>query len=228
MWRLGLSLLRTVRGKRGAALAPPRKCARRFEREAQVTAGLRSPHSVELFDFGVSAAGAFYNVMELLDGLDVDSLVRRFGPVPADHAVHVLRQMCHSLSEAHGQGLVHRDIKPANVFLCRYGEERDFVKVLDFGLVTAGHEHAGESLMTRENVVHGTPALIAPEQALGHSDIDGRVDIYATGCVAYWLVTGQLVFEGRTHLEVITTTCTRRPPRRPHAPSYPFPPRWTV
>jgi len=183
---------------------PSEEVRRRFEREAQVTAGLRSPHTVELFDFGVSAEGAFYYVMELLDGLDVDTLVRRFGPVPAERAVHILRQMCHSLSEAHGQGLVHRDIKPANIFLCRYGEERDFVKVLDFGLVSAGREHIGESVMTRENAVHGTPAFIAPEQALGRVDLDGRVDVYASGCVAYWLLTGQLVFEGRTHLEVIT------------------------
>ncbi|MGZ8392813.1 MAG: serine/threonine-protein kinase, partial [Gemmatimonadales bacterium] len=151
---------------------------RRFEREAQVIARLRSPHTVELFDFGVAADGSFYYVMELLDGLDANTLLRRFGPVPADRAVYLLRQVCHSLSEAESCGLVHRDIKPANIFVCRYGEDYDFVKVLDFGLVKAFDEPSDQaSGVTRENVVQGTPAFIAPEQVLGQSTLDGRVDI---------------------------------------------------
>ena len=117
---------------------------RRFEREAQVIAGLRSPHTVDLFDFGIADDGAFYYVMELLDGLDADSLVRRFGAIPPERAIHLLRQVCHSLSEAQASGLVHRDIKPANIFLCRYGEEYDFVKVLDFGIVAAVRDTDGQ------------------------------------------------------------------------------------
>src|SRR3954464_15217179 len=166
--------------------------ARRFEREAQVIARLRSPHTVDLFDFGIADDGVFYYVMELLDGLDADSLVRRFGPIPPERAIFVLRQMCHSLSEAQSCGLVHRDIKPANIFLCRYGEEHDFVKVLDFGIVGAVRDGPAPSLMeTNEHSIRGTPAFIAPEQAMG-KEVDWRADIYATGCVAYWLLTGQL------------------------------------
>jgi eukaryotic-like serine/threonine-protein kinase len=177
---------------------------RRFEREAQVIASLRSPHTVNLFDFGVSAEGAFYYVMELLDGLDAETLVRRTGPVPAERAIHLLRQVCHSLSEAESCGLVHRDIKPANIFLCRYGEDHDFVKVLDFGIVkaTTATAKTGPAL-TREMTVRGTPAFMAPEQAMGSADVDGRADIYATGCVAYWLLTGQQVFTADTPLALL-------------------------
>jgi serine/threonine-protein kinase len=146
----------------------------------------------------VAADGTFYYVMELLDGLDADKLLRRYGPTPADRVVHLLRQVCHSLSEAEFCGLVHRDIKPANIFLCRYGEEYDFVKVLDFGIVKAASGAADAApAHTRDNAVHGTPAFIAPEQAMG-TGIDGRADIYATGCVAYWLLTGQFVFTADT------------------------------
>ena len=120
---------------RGGADASGREMMARFEREAKATAGLRSPHTVQLYDFGRSDDGAFYYVMELLDGFTLDEVVRRFGPLPAGRVVHVLRQVCHSLAEAHAAGLVHRDIKPGNIFLCRYGGDPDFVKVLDFGLV---------------------------------------------------------------------------------------------
>jgi serine/threonine-protein kinase len=178
--------------------------SRRFAREAQVIASLRSPHTVELFDFGLTDNGAFYYAMELLDGLDADTLVRRFGPIPADRTIHVLRQICHSLSEAESCGIVHRDIKPANIFLCRYGEDCDFVKVLDFGLVKTLRESVNATqAITMENMITGTPAFIAPEQALGRLDLDGRADIYATGCVAYWLLTGELVFTGETPMALL-------------------------
>jgi serine/threonine-protein kinase len=108
---------------------------RRFEREAQATASLNSPHSIRLFDFGVTDEGSFYYVMELLTGRNLESLVRDFGPLSADRAVYLLRQVCHSLAEAHARGLVHRDIKPANIYVCRMALDFDFVKVLDFGLV---------------------------------------------------------------------------------------------
>ena len=188
---------------------------RRFEREAQVIARLRSPHTVTLFDFGVADDGAFYYAMELLEGLDTDRLVRRFGPMPAERVVWTLRQICHSLSEAHSCGLVHRDIKPANIFLCQYGEDYDFVKVLDFGIAKAvSRTPAPEPAITVANVIQGTPAFIAPEQALGGIDVDARVDIYSTGCVAYWLLTGELVFSADTPMKFLMA----------HANSVPAPP----
>jgi eukaryotic-like serine/threonine-protein kinase len=190
------------------------EAVRRFEREAQVIARLRSPHTVELFDFGVAADGVFYYVMELLDGLDADSLLRRYGPMPPERAIFLLRQVCHSLSEAESCGLVHRDIKPANVFVCRYGEEYDFVKVLDFGIVGAVHKAADAGTMhTAEHQVQGTPAFMAPEQAMG-TDVDARADIYATGCLAYWLLTGQFVFTSDTPMGHIMN----------HARTVPVPP----
>jgi serine/threonine protein kinase len=188
---------------------------RRFEREAQSIALLRSPHTVELFDFGVSTDGAFYYVMELLDGLDADTLVRQFGPVPAERAIYLLRQVCHSLSEAEARGLVHCDIKPANIFVCQYGEDCDFVKVLDFGIAKAvGAGVDTELAITQVNAVHGTPAFMAPEQALGRSNVDARADIYATGCVAYWLLTGELVFTAETAMALFLH----------HAHTHPLPP----
>ena len=189
---------------------------RRFEREAQVIAQLRSPHTVTLFDFGVAEEGSFYYVMELLDGIDTDTLIKRFGPIPAERVVHFVRQICHSLSEAEWCGLVHRDIKPANIFLCRYGEDHDFVKVLDFGLAKVVRETSLEmqTAITRPNLIQGTPAFIAPEQALGAPDVDTRADIYATGCVAYWLLTGQLVFPGETPMKLLLAHA-QTPPEPP-------------
>jgi eukaryotic-like serine/threonine-protein kinase len=184
------------------------EAASRFEREAQAIASLRSPHTVDLFDFGIADDGTFYYVMELLDGLDVERFVNKFGPMPAGRVIHVIRQVCHSLSEAESISLVHRDIKPANIVLCRYGEDYDFVKVLDFGIVKAIHEPGADAAtmltaLTAEHVVRGTPAFIAPEQALGGRPVDHRADIYGTGCLTYWLLTGQLVFTGDTAMQLI-------------------------
>jgi serine/threonine-protein kinase len=178
---------------------------RRFEREARATAGLKSPHTVQLYDFGVTDDGTLYYVMELLDGMDLDTLVDRFGPVPAERAIHLLTQVCASLEDAHQNGLVHRDIKPANIVVSRIGSHWDFVKVLDFGLVKLGSDRQNdESLrLTDAGNLSGTPAFIAPEVVLGAGSTDHRVDIYSLGCVAYWLVTGKLVFEGPGAVKVM-------------------------
>ena len=174
----------------------------RFRREAETAASLRSPHTVELYNFGVTDDQTLYFVMELLEGLNLESLVRRHGPLPAGRVVHILRQVCASLEEAHARGLVHRDIKPANIHVGRVGLVYDFVKVLDFGLVkpiTDGPlEH---SLSTQGGMVIGTPGYMAPEMALS-AKVDGRADLYSLGCVAYYLLTGRQVFEGDTVMQV--------------------------
>lgn len=172
-----------------------RTLLKRFEREVKATAALKSPHTIEIYDYGIADSGTFYYVMELLDGLDMHTLLRNHGPQPAERVVHLIRQACHSLHEAHLAGLVHRDIKPANVFVCRHGTDLDFVKVLDFGLVKG--EAPGEMHMslTHQGALTGTPAFMPPEVARGERNIDGRADVYALGCCMYWLLTGQLVFE---------------------------------
>jgi eukaryotic-like serine/threonine-protein kinase len=175
----------------------------RFRREAEAAANLRSPHTVELYDFGVTEDGTLYFVMELLQGMDLETLVQHEGPLPAKRVIHILRQVCESLEEAHANGLVHRDIKPANIHVGRVGLRQDFVKVLDFGLVKSVGSLGGEdSMATAAGLTPGTPAYMAPEMALGEQ-VDGRADIYALGCVAYYLLTGRLVFEGASSFQVI-------------------------
>ncbi|HEY9015131.1 MAG TPA: serine/threonine-protein kinase, partial [Gemmatimonadales bacterium] len=151
----------------------------------------------------VAGDGTFYYVMELLNGMDLQTLVEEHGPVPPARTAHILQQACESLAEAHDRGLVHRDIKPANIQVCCMGHYYDYVKVLDFGLVKS---HAGvaqqETGLTAPNMVPGTPAYLSPESALGE-DVDPRSDIYALGCVAYWMLTGRQVFEGQGMLQVI-------------------------
>ena len=184
---------------------------RRFEREAQATAMLTSPHTIDLYDFGVAEDGAFYYVMELLQGLDLQTLIEKYGPVPAERAGHILSQVCSSLEEAHHSGLVHRDIKPANIYTCRYGLEYDFVKVLDFGIVKSREdEMAGLTKLTNPNGATGTPGFMAPEMALGQ-EVDARADIYALGCVGYWLLTGKLVFEEETFVATMLAHAQKPP-----------------
>jgi serine/threonine-protein kinase len=171
----------------------------RFEREVQATASLQSPHTISVYDFGITDEGSFYYVMELLNGLDTDTLVEKFGPLPEGRVVNLLRQVCDSLAEAHHHGLIHRDIKPANIFVCRWGLKHDFVKVLDFGLVkTSEDTKRDDAKLTAQGVATGTPAYMAPEVALARPDLDARLDIYSLGCVAYWLLTGKEVFEADT------------------------------
>ena len=188
-----------------------------LRREARITAKLTSPHTVTVYDFGITEKNEFFCVMELLEGLDLERRVLRDGPFEPGKAIQILLQLCLSLAEAHGRGLVHRDIKPANIFLCQAGTVTDFVKVLDFGLAVGYEEHllsgaqpkaGGKIEQTR---VFGTPSFVAPEQARGEP-IDGRADLYALGGVAYWLLTGETVFPNCEREAAILSQLNEVPP----------------
>jgi tRNA A-37 threonylcarbamoyl transferase component Bud32 len=197
---------------------------RRFEREAQVTASLRSPHTVALYDFGQSKDGAFYYVMELLDGVDLQTLVDRFGPLEPTRVVSILYQVSKSLEEAHRAGLVHRDIKPRNILLGKLGLEYDFAKVLDFGLVKSLRpDDPDRTLTTMDGVTTGTPAYLAPEVAIGNRTIDGRADLYSLGCTAYFLLTGRMVFDAATPTAYAIAHVQQPPPPMSERSELPVP-----
>jgi len=184
----------------------------RFRLEARTISRLSSPNTVRLYDFGVSETGSFYFVMELLTGMDLASLVQRFGPLPPERVVYVLRQASRSLGEAHAIGVLHRDIKPQNLHLCRLGLDFDVVKVLDFGLVKSLREDTTQ--LTVAGALTGTPAYMPPERVLG-APADERSDLYSLGCVAYWMLTGRPVFTGEPMAVMIHHARTTPSPPSP-------------
>jgi DNA-binding NtrC family response regulator len=195
----------------------------RFAREAQATADLESPHTVQLFDFGMTDTGSFYYVMERLRGLDLQKLVERHGPIPPDRTVFLLKQACRSLAEAHALGLVHRDIKPANLFVCRLGAEFDFLKVLDFGVVSRPGPRAATTTTAAGRVL-GTPAFLAPELVSGRGRFDARADLYGLGCVAFWMLTGHPPFEAPDAMAVMRLHAESTPSAPSTASPVPIPP----
>jgi serine/threonine-protein kinase len=183
----------------------------RFEREVQLTASLSHPNTVSVYDYGRTPDGIFYYAMEYLEGLSLEQLVAEDGAQPAGRVVHVLRQVLGALAEAHGVGLVHRDVKPANVILCERGGVSDVAKVVDFGLVK---DQGAADGLSHEGVLVGTPLYLAPE-AIRSPAADPRSDLYSLGAVAYFLLTGSHVFEGRTLIEI----CGHHLHTAPEAPS---------
>ncbi len=191
----------------------------RFRREVKITATLSSPHTIEVLDFGERPDGSLYYVMELLHGLTAEALVAKFGPQPAERVVHLISQACASLAEAHHRKLIHRDIKPANLYLCAIGLEVDFVKVLDFGLA---RDLTSDTRLTREGSTPGTPAYLAPEQIRDRTD--HRSDLYSLGCVAYFLLTGRLVFEASSTVAMMTAHAREAPVAPSKRTELPIPP----
>ena len=181
--------------------ADPQALAR-FEREVRTTAKLTHWNTVEVFDYGRTDDGTFYYVMEFLPGMSLHDLVRRFGPLPAARVIHLLRQTCHALREAHGMGLIHRDIKPANLFVARLGGVCDVVKLLDFGLV----KHAGEahnSELSQEGTFSGSPLYMSPEQFTAIREVGPRSDIYSLGATAYYALCRKVPFDGANAIQVM-------------------------
>jgi eukaryotic-like serine/threonine-protein kinase len=174
----------------------------RFEREVQSAARLSHPNTIEIYDYGHTEDGTFYYVMEYLPGLSLQEIVRDYGPLPAGRVIYLFRQVCAALAEAHSLGLVHRDIKPANIFVAMRGGETDCAKLLDFGLVQLPESEASVRL-TGEQRVSGTPAYMAPEQAMGNRALDARVDVYALGATMYLALTGVQPFNAPTAFEVM-------------------------
>ncbi|MFL5240763.1 MAG: serine/threonine-protein kinase [Gemmataceae bacterium] len=183
----------------------------RFEREVQATATLTHPNSVQIFDYGRSDDGTFYYAMEYLVGLTIEQLVERHGPLPPARAVHFLRQICGALREAHSIGLIHRDLKPTNVMICTRGGIPDTAKLLDFGLVQPQGESLESSKLTVDGTVTGTPSYMSPEQAGGPQTLDGRSDIYSLGALAYFMLTGQPPFAGRSTVKVLAAHIYEKP-----------------
>ncbi len=195
-------------------LARDHQISRRFHREARILRKLRGPNLVPLLDFGDTDDGLLYMALEYVEGTPLDVLARE-GPMPAERAIGIVKQICNALDIAHGAGVIHRDLKPGNVVIQTQAESGDHVRVLDFGLAKMIH---GESLtqsltaLTQQNMVFGTPEYMAPEQARG-DELDARCDVYAAGIILYELLTGSVPFQGKGPIFVMTAHLTETPIR---------------
>jgi serine/threonine-protein kinase len=175
----------------------------RFEREVRLTSRLTHPNTIAIYDYGRTPEGIFYYAMELLDGIDLEGLVRRFGPQPPERVIHILRQVAGALGEAHHVGLIHRDVKPANIILCNRGFIPDVAKVVDFGLVKAAVPSKGDAALTAVNTITGTPHYMPPEAVQSPDRVDARSDLYSLGAVGYYLLSGRTVFTGDNVVAVL-------------------------
>ena len=174
----------------------------RFEREVQLTSRLNHPNTIAIYDYGVTPDGWPYYVMELVEGWNLDELVRESGPLPTDRVIGIMEQVCGSLAEAHDLGLIHRDIKPSNILVSHRGGDYDVVKVLDFGLVRALLTSKNKSRSDSE-FIEGTPAYMAPEAVTGVEGVGPHTDLYSLGAVGYFLLTGTPVFTSSSVVEVL-------------------------
>lgn len=184
----------------------------RFKREIRATAKLSHPATIAVYDCGRSPDGVFFYAMELLDGIEIRTIIRRYGPMHPGRIVHVMREVAGSLAEAHEAGLIHRDIKPGNIMLCRHGGRVDVVKVLDFGLVKEMNEDAASGAkLSATGAVVGTPMYMSPEAVSTPSKVDARSDIYSLGATAYHMLTGRPPFDTRSRREALSLQVSELP-----------------
>jgi len=196
----------------------------RFEREADAASVLTHPNAITVFDFGRTPEGALYYAMELVLGIDLDALVRKTGPLPEERVVHLMKQACGALAEAHDHGLIHRDIKPGNIMVCRQGGIDDFVKVLDFGLVKIDEPLDGKADLSRNVEFLGTPYYMAPEQIVNPSEVHPAADVYALGGVIYFLLCGVEVFTASSTTQLVSKCLTQEPTPLSHKAPIPVDP----
>lgn len=184
--------------------------ARRFEHEVQMTSQLTHPNTVAIYDYGRTPEGLFYYAMEYLSGIDLNQLARQFGPQPEGRVIHILRQVCGSLAEAHRIGFIHRDVKPANIVLTRRGGRPDVVKVLDFGLVKVVHLPTKDKAAARAIV--GTPHFMSPEAVETPETAGVQSDLYSVGALGYWLLTAHTLFDSEAVEELLEKQVREMPP----------------
>jgi serine/threonine-protein kinase len=224
VWRASHVLLRRPTAVK--LIAPHRagdSAIRRFEREVQLTARLKHPNSVAIYDYGRTRDGTFYYAMEYLDGTDLERLVAEHGPLPPARVVHVLTQVLGALAEAHDLGLVHRDVKPANLLVSPRRGEHEVAKIVDFGLVKSIELGQKQSALSTADNLTGTPLYMAPEAIQSPGNVDGRSDIYALGAVAWFLLVGRPPFEGTSVIEICAKHLHEAPLRPSVALGRPLP-----
>ena len=191
-------------------MGDPRAIAR-FEREVRATAQLSHWNSIYIFDYGRTADGTFFYVMEYLTGLSIQELVKKRGPLSPGRTLYLVKQVCDALSEAHARQLIHRDIKPANIIVTELGGAYDVAKLLDFGLVKPLADSTEQVDLTQIGSVTGSPLYMSPEQVIGEMAADQRADIYSLGAVAYFMLTGKPPFEANTSMKIMMAHVNKSP-----------------
>ncbi|MBZ0186942.1 MAG: serine/threonine protein kinase, partial [Candidatus Obscuribacterales bacterium] len=185
---------------------------KRFQQESKATCRLNHPHIITVFDFGISPTGQPYIVMDYLEGKPLSDIIKEEGQIKVDRAVHMFQQACEALAHAHNQSVIHRDLKPSNIVLVSYEDDKDYVKVVDFGVAKIMEDGGTEGQkLTQMGEVCGSPIYMSPEQCQGFA-LDKRSDVYSMGIVMYETLTNRLPILGKTMVETMSKHIKDAPP----------------